>query len=92
MNKWARGGIAVAVIVLVRIAFPTYSKGAMHSKVHDHFVGVCAGDANCVTSVDANFEACFDGEWSRESKEFDATNMATCLNEKSGQELFTLKK
>ena len=88
MNKWIRGGIILAVIVAARIFYPTYTKGEMHGKVHDHFVEICAGDANCVSAVEANFETCFDAEWSRPSSEFDAENMATCLNEKSGQEWF----
>jgi hypothetical protein len=89
MGKFTRGAIVVAVIVAARLIYPTHTRGDMHSKVHDRLVEICAGDGNCVSAVDTNFESCFDTEWSRPSSEFDMENMASCVNDKSGQTWFT---
>ena len=45
MNKWVRGGIVLAVVVGARVLYPTYTKGDMHAKVHDHFVGIRGNSA-----------------------------------------------
>jgi hypothetical protein len=84
----------VAGIVALGMKF--YNKSADAQETKSHLVSLCADDARCVKSVEANFDACFESAYKlggrRQAAHLGADQLASCLNSRSGQPYFTAKK
>jgi hypothetical protein len=88
MNRLLGALMTLAVIFGMR----AYNKHEAASEVQAKLKGLCNGDQACVTSVETNFDACFENAYGIASGKDDAQKIAqslvSCLNQKSGEEYF----
>jgi hypothetical protein len=92
MNRLLGALVTIALIFGIRY----YNKQSAAKEVKTKLVSLCSGDPDCVASVEANFDACFEDAYSIASRKEDAQKVAQslvrCLNSKSGEEYFVASK
>ena len=92
MNRLLGAVLTLATIFGIRV----YNKQSTASDVKGRLVSLCSGDADCVTSVETHFDACFEDAYSIASRRQDAQKVAQslvrCLNQKSENEYFVASK
>jgi hypothetical protein len=92
MNRLLGALVTIALIFGIR----HYNKHSAAKEVKTKLVSLCAGDAECIASVEANFDACFEDAFSIASRREDAQRVAqslvSCLNKRSGEEYFVASR
>lgn len=86
-------GVGVVVAIVLAVGFKFWDKSRQSEEYKTQMVQLCAGDAACITAVGQHFDDCFDSSYSmggrRQSGSLNAQAMAACVNQRSGQQLFT---
>ena len=86
MNRLMGALLTVAVMFGMR----AYNKHSAAADVKTKLVSLCSGDEACIASVETNFDACLENAYGIASRKDDAQrvaqSLASCLNQKSGEE------
>ena len=91
------GRVAVAVLgIAIIVGLKFYNKSSDGKAVKAQLLEVCEGDAKCVQSVQAHFDACFESAYKmggrRRASHLEAEQLVQCLNTRAGQPYFASAK
>ena len=90
MNRLVGALLAVAVIFGMKF----WNKQSTYKETKAKLVALCEGDATCASSVDRDFDACFESAYSmggkRQGGKLGADSLVQCLNSKSGEKYFAV--
>jgi hypothetical protein len=85
-------GALVAIVAVVGMKF--YNKASAHDDVQARLIELCEGDDACQTAVRTHYDACFDASYKmggrRQSSKLDLNTLVKCVNERAGEEYFTV--
>ena len=71
-----------AVTVGVIIGLRVYSKNSDHDELKEAMLKQCNNEAQCVASLNASFDSCFDTNYhsTRRGSDFNAEGFKNCMN------------
>ena len=92
MNRVVVGLLGLAILFGVKF----FNKSSDSKAVKAHLVSLCEGERKCVQSVEAHFDACFDGSYKlggrRRASHLETGELVQCLNRRAGQPYFASAK